>query len=254
MQLLIAYIVFGLLAASYASPIEERGTSRPTTPTDSGKHPFDIKMIKAALDAKASEIEAAYALKGGWEGWAQVELAIYLKGKCKGCTIEREMAVYAHNSKLLADLVITPAAGQAMDLDNTAIIELKCRNVRHQDFVQKVETDLAKIDNELVAPYDKVHGVIKVVAIGTGNADENAAFDKKHTMQQVKLDAKVDGKNMILWYTGFDVPGAPKKPKTVTTLPLRPGSKSSSSSSKSHSSPETPSKKKASTSHGATQH
>lgn len=172
------------------------------------------------MDAKASDIEAAYALKGGWEGWAQVELALYLKGKCKGCIVEREQAVYtakgqaagwdATTGKALADLVIAPAAGKAMDLDNTAIIELKCRNVQHKNFVALVKADLAKIEDELVAPYDKVHGVTRVVAIGTGANDE-IELGKQYNLEQLKLKAKVDGKEMVLWYTGFGVPGAPKK-------------------------------------------
>lgn len=164
-------------------------------------------MIEKAMNAKSSDIEAAYSLKGGWEGWAQVELALYLQKVLSGSTIEREMAVYAGNTQL-ADLVIT---GETINPENTAIIELKCRNSGHANFARTVKDDLKKIKGKIVERYEKVP--IRVVAISIEDQTEEKIFEQYH-MQKVELDAKVNGQKMRLWYTGvplFDTPGAPKK-------------------------------------------
>lgn len=78
---------------------------------------------------KYSAIQSAFHMKGGWEGWLQVELALWLQQN--GFEVEREKHVF-NNPLEAADLVVTspnPQGGYPV----RTIVELKCESL-YQDF------------------------------------------------------------------------------------------------------------------------
>ena len=90
-----------------------------------------------------AKIAAAYKQKGGWEGWAQVEIAYLVEEKYPHVTIDREVNVYA-GTKKENDFVITD------DHDATKpkqIIELKTERGTQTpaDFQRSFLADITKI-------------------------------------------------------------------------------------------------------------
>ncbi|KAJ9652601.1 hypothetical protein H2198_008170 [Neophaeococcomyces mojaviensis] len=97
------------------------------------------QILFTRVKANANTIVAAHQLKGGWEGWAQVSLALEIKNKWPNTTVLREQAVYGEGGGL-ADIVLTSAA----DPNFIQIIELKV------DLVNKATTSLAnRVDDDI---------------------------------------------------------------------------------------------------------
>ncbi|THV02295.1 hypothetical protein K435DRAFT_792650 [Dendrothele bispora CBS 962.96] len=104
-----------------------------------------------------AKLEGAYRLKGGWEGWAQVELALVLKQMFEtnnpGSTIEvtREDPVYSGGTQR-SDILITTRKG-AQHFTN--MIELKCESIANAaNFTRQVSEDCAKVNNgAIIATY-----------------------------------------------------------------------------------------------------
>ncbi|KAL8730547.1 MAG: hypothetical protein Q9166_004001 [cf. Caloplaca sp. 2 TL-2023] len=90
------------------------------------------------------KMEAAYTQKGGWEGWAQVEIAYLVQTKYPNVTIDREVNVYTGTQKE-NDFVI---------IDNTdatkpkQIVELKCERGTQKpvEFRKSFMNDITKIN------------------------------------------------------------------------------------------------------------
>ena len=80
-------------------------------------------IIFALLLEKRPDIYSAFHMKGGWEGWFQVELALCLQKR--GYTVEREVHVFKAPLEA-ADLFVTSPHGIC------TIIELKCEGL-YQD-------------------------------------------------------------------------------------------------------------------------
>ena len=127
-------------------------------------------FIKAILGwATSKPLLQIYSQKGGWEGWAQVELTVAFQGWLGGSN-DREVEVYAD--------------GERADILNTAnnkktIFELKCQST-YQDMIQLDRfanafiSDLIKVD---YTPRDGAYqnAVRVVLGIGvTGTAVETA--------------------------------------------------------------------------------
>lgn len=90
------------------------------------------------------KIDRAWGQKGGWEGWAQVELAMAFQDSFHDkYWVYREQNVY--NNKLEADIVLQPK-NQGVPVE---IIELKVQgfNLSEDAFVTAVKKDLNKIIN-----------------------------------------------------------------------------------------------------------
>lgn len=106
-----------------------------------------------------SKIVSAYQQKGGWEGWAQVEIATALEKSRESASAEealkgtlteasREVHVYADHSKQRADVVI--ASRSRIIPKHFVIIELKCEGQYFKgDFVQEVEEDIEKLKGRI---------------------------------------------------------------------------------------------------------
>lgn len=91
------------------------------------------------------KIAAAYNQKGGWEGWAQVEIAYLVQQKYPEVTIDREVNVYI-GTKKENDFVITDKNDASKPKQ---VIELKCERGTQTatQFRQSFSDDIAKIDN-----------------------------------------------------------------------------------------------------------
>ena len=76
------------------------------------------KIIDKWTTVTYAKVLQAYRFKGGWEGWAQIELAMGIQAKYKDITVTREVLVYEGSAER-ADLVLAKAG------ETTHIIELK---------------------------------------------------------------------------------------------------------------------------------
>jgi hypothetical protein len=118
-----------------------------------------------------------YQQKGGWEGWAQVELANGLS-TLADCTCQREIMVYANNQKR-ADLLLT----SKISTDPRQVMELKCESL-FQDaqgngaYVDKVIEDLDKITDHPVKQELRPARVIALGATFVDKVTEYAAENK----------------------------------------------------------------------------
>ena len=96
-------------------------------------------------DSKIPEkIAAAYKQKGGWEGWAQVEIAYIVQIQYKNVTIDREVNVY-EGTKQENDFVITDKNDASKPKQ---IVELKCERgtQKPEEFRKEFQGDIDKIN------------------------------------------------------------------------------------------------------------
>jgi hypothetical protein len=106
-----------------------------------------------SIDQMAKILEI-YPQKGGWEGWAQVELALGFTQYYADLNTEREVQVYVGN-KRRADLVFTSKSDPRGEIKQ--IIELKVETsygdaASAGSFVTNLTTDLDKITDNGVRP------------------------------------------------------------------------------------------------------
>lgn len=108
--------------------------------SDMTKHEFDNHFafcIYAWAQKRRNDIKSAFNMKGGWEGWLQVELGLWLQQN--GFEVKREERVFK-NPLQAADMIVTSRNPQGGDPVHT-IVELKCEGL-FQDFVMnKLEPD-----------------------------------------------------------------------------------------------------------------
>ena len=85
----------------------------------------------------------AQSFDGGWEGWAQVQLAMFLKQATTLASISREKKIYVAAPNERADLFVEPVDGSP-----NVGLELKCRLKAEvkTDFQDRFLQDLAKIN------------------------------------------------------------------------------------------------------------
>jgi len=163
--------------------------------------------------SSSGKIVRAYNLKGGWESWAQVELAIAIQDAVKSKTddgatiiqnvVTRENYVYEpfvspitgkkveKKDDILISTIQTPKFGHHDPITKwTNIIELKCQSSGNKDnFVNDVESDMEKIElNKIKAEFLPTYGWILAISVGSDShakletlaATRNAAILKKH--------------------------------------------------------------------------
>ncbi|KAF9064821.1 hypothetical protein BDP27DRAFT_1425482 [Rhodocollybia butyracea] len=169
------------------------------------------------------KIGTAYQLKGGWEGWAQVEIAIFLQEKLrdKGFEVTREDRVYEDASKRSDITVHQKTAGKV------TILELKCESLRNKGkFDKGVAKDVAKIGNKIASAYSEEakESTIWSVAIGTTGENIKKKLEGKPAVIEFKTEDESE-MNMGIWTTKVvvkakdgDVDGASRK-KGATKKP-----------------------------------
>lgn len=93
-------------------------------------HTLDLQSphsIYRWAQEKRGEIEQAFSMKGGWEGWLQVELGLRLQRE--GIRVEREQHVFSDSSKKATDMVFTTLSTRLGEPPVRTIVELKCESL-----------------------------------------------------------------------------------------------------------------------------
>ncbi|KAK0729465.1 hypothetical protein B0H67DRAFT_558879 [Lasiosphaeris hirsuta] len=106
-----------------------------------------IQFIKNWIEHNIDRVECAYNLKGGWEGWAQVELAAAMRDQYQAYQprVEREMEIQPASHQR-CDIVFRIAQQPGILKSGCSFIELKCESVRNAaEFVRGMEEDRDKI-------------------------------------------------------------------------------------------------------------
>ncbi|KAH6911087.1 hypothetical protein BKA70DRAFT_52725 [Coprinopsis sp. MPI-PUGE-AT-0042] len=135
--------------------------------------------IANLLNTKGTIIDAAYQQKGGWEGWAQVEIAISLAATVPNNTVLREPHPYP-NPGDKADVLLTitePLNGQ----HHYEILELKCWGQLRKkgEFIKQVEIDIDKILTTANVVNTRAWAMVLVPDAAVKNDIKNAMLAKR---------------------------------------------------------------------------
>jgi hypothetical protein len=106
-----------------------------------------IKLVQSWLGSKTRELNTCWTTKGGWEGWAQCDLAIMLLHENSAYEVEREMpSVYGSANQ--PDFVINNGKRG----HERIVVELKCESFNNIDnFVKGLNIDVAKLAQKNLA-------------------------------------------------------------------------------------------------------
>ena len=160
------------------------------------------ETIRNWAQDNVDKISRAYALKGGWEGWAQVEIALLLEDHLahlgRGLNIEsmtasREVAVY-QNPRQFADLVIGVHHGRAQD---HIIVELKCESqFNATNFITGIMNDLAKIEDGIKPEYQPAMRFV----YGIGKTPEGVSQGVQAGLFRPEtLVSRITGQHISFW-------------------------------------------------------
>lgn len=131
-----------------------------------------VAGIRDWATQNAWKLAEAYKMKGGWEGWAQVEIAISVTrqhgfnyGKIRTDTT-REARVYEGTDKRSDILLATYEENRAYP-KWTNMIELKCEGYYNKDrFVAAVEDDFKKLQSgKIKAEYGRCTGWVVAINV-----------------------------------------------------------------------------------------
>jgi hypothetical protein len=165
----------------------------------------------------SDKVREAWSEKGGWECWAQVELARSLRASIPGgghVTVLREERVYqtprrrGTPTKERADLVLRSAA-------TTLVIELKCESINNvDDFGDAVYRDYEKVrDKEIMAAYFPTAPTISAYCIGLAATTDgdNAIRDLNTPPRDCRfLRIEEPGCPVVIWWKKFSVQRPPR--------------------------------------------
>lgn len=167
-------IHFDLLLLGLAAKAARRETSPPTS-THSPIHPSAVQpaphrrtdpmplsprdflaLVQAWADANVDRIRNVWPLAGGWEAWAQAEIAAFANADDRLIWIMREPRVYPDSSR--ADFLVNdPFQNPATD---EIVVEMKCESLRNWGaFVDGLRYDVWKLNGALgmdLAPAHKI--------------------------------------------------------------------------------------------------
>lgn len=125
-------------------------------------------VIRSWAADNMGKIIKAYSQKGGWEGWAQVEIATALHDSLQEqfddatdqvraavTKVKREVPVYPPTKspkdrevQTKADIVVSTGPSKRRE---HVIIEMKCEGAKNdKGFVQRVQDDVEKVDGEIL--------------------------------------------------------------------------------------------------------
>jgi hypothetical protein len=138
-----------------------------------------LASIAAWAEEKSDMIQFAYNTKGGWEGWAQVELAArlykdhgYKYGPNQQSKIVREVPIYTSSNRSAADIAIYKNGDPAQ---GALIFELKCESYKSTDkFKKNVLLDWEKVTGGLKPEFTSAD--IWVIGLAISN-DANQAME-----------------------------------------------------------------------------
>ncbi|KAK3985313.1 hypothetical protein QBC44DRAFT_335285 [Cladorrhinum sp. PSN332] len=147
-----------------------------------------IELVNDWVRSDINRIAQAYLQQGGWEGWAQVELALYLRAHAherfktlyEVMQVHREAYVYA-DSNNRADIVLSLPGGEQF------IIELKCESWGNQKkFGTNMLEDYIKVSD---AQLKYVYKSAVRYAVGISVSSDGIEY----VLKKSGLDGKVQG-------------------------------------------------------------
>ena len=96
-------------------------------------------------------IRRVWPLPGGWEAWAQAEIAAYINEIDASTSIQREARVYPGQKR--ADFLLN--VGTTLQLPQQVVVEMKCESLNNRAaFIPGINKDVTKLQNELEVPYN----------------------------------------------------------------------------------------------------
>lgn len=105
-----------------------------------------LALVQAWADANVDRIRAVWPLPGGWEAWAQAEIAAVVNADDRPTWIMREPRVYPDNCR--ADFLVNdPFLNTPED---EIVVEMKCESLRNWNaFVDGLRYDVWKLNGAL---------------------------------------------------------------------------------------------------------
>jgi len=158
-----------------------------------------VYTIQQWARVNCGRIVDAYEQKGGWEGWAQVELALAFQSYYGGLRVSREVNIFT--SRKRADFVLCYRG------ETTQLFEIKCAS-SGQDafssttppFAKALQADIAKVmTNSIRSEYGAT--LVSIMGISP-NADSYGAILSGAYNIPIKLVPLVEGK-LWMWYGSF---------------------------------------------------
>ena len=160
-------------------------------------------LNKSDSNIVPKKIGIAYTQKGGWEGWAQVEIAYLVQIHYPHVTIDREVNVYTGTRKE-NDFVIK-------DNNNVTpiqIVELKCERGTQSatELLQSFKDDIEKINNHPIGTeYKPAKAYATAISCTTDSLDKmrQAQVEWKH--EGIKVTGLECNSGIWLWYYVKDI-------------------------------------------------
>ena len=143
-----------------------------------------VSRIFQWAQSKRGEIERAFRMKGGWEAWLQVELALWLEEQADTASIVREQHVYS-DSSLAVDLLVKTTSG------TRSMFELKCESV-NQDCRFNQDGEIVLVNGQPVS---------KGTHRGPGSTGPMIPAFAKRLEQELEPESKIAAANRPCQYT-----------------------------------------------------
>lgn len=162
-QLLIGLAAEGLKARLADKPPLVTSPQKATSKAKAMQMPIStanfMNLVTHWADANINRMRMVWPLAGGWEAWAQAEIAGYVNANVQDAWIEREAYVYPNRSR--ADfLVNNPFQNPSHD---EIVVEMKCESFGNWDaFVNGLRYDAWKLGG----PMGMGLGDAKKIALG----------------------------------------------------------------------------------------
>ena len=139
------------------------------------------KSVRSWANERVRQFPYTWPLKGGWEGWIQVELMAYFFRKDSTQDILREQSIYTNNRKHV-DLLLNTKATMWEDL---IPVEIKAQSFENSDnFIEGVEEDMGKLHRERQQSLDKCRCIAMALSY------------EQNTINQLR-DIRRDGKRVF---------------------------------------------------------
>jgi hypothetical protein len=116
-----------------------------------------LGFVQGWADANVARIRTVWPLSGGWEAWAQAEIAASINAAAPDAWIQREPRVYPDNTR--ADFLVN---NPTVDLPaDEIVVEMKCESLRNWDaFVDGLRYDVYKLQGDLGMGLNPAHRMV----------------------------------------------------------------------------------------------
>lgn len=121
--------------------------------------PAFVGYVKAWGQARQNDFKFMWPVKGGWEGWIQVDLTAFILSKNNTVDILREQHIYT-NARKAVDLLINASDDPAKQI----AVELKAQSFENRNkFVygeNSVWTDVNKLTYERASAFEGITSMV----------------------------------------------------------------------------------------------